>query len=76
MGVDEMRKCPICGESIKLTKHSILFLPEFKKWAFSHACHHNGSEEHTAFISVYGATKQEVIDKWNGSYEKQTSESV
>lgn len=70
-----MRNCPLCGDSVKTWE--IFFISGLDKFALNHACHHNADPDHTGFVSVYGATKQEVIDRWNGEcIEEQTNESL
>lgn len=72
-----MRNCPICNQEVKPTFPNIAYLEERKLWTLDHFCHVS-SLRIDACITIYGATREEVIQKWNGEYhaEEQTSESV
>ena len=72
-----MRNCPFCGEKVKMGFPNIAYLEERKIWALDHFCHIS-SLQLDAAISIYGATKEEVIQKWNGEYhaEEQKSEGL
>lgn len=72
-----LRKCPFCGGEV--TTDGVV--PDFhyhkgmKKWMIVHACLHSEEFEDGVSILITGE-KQDVIDKWNGVYEKQTSKSL
>ena len=57
-----MRNCPFCKKEIDDVPR---YNATLKQWILSHYC--DGVKAVT--IDVYGATEQEVIDKWNGDYE-------
>lgn len=62
----KLRKCPFCGkEPVWGIDHN----GSIGRFVLSHACHNDGERKaHTAFISVYGKTKEEVAKRWNGCY--------
>lgn len=74
----ELRKCPFCGGEVKVSG----FVPDLdyhegmKKWVLHHSCLSN--EDFSCGVSVWitDPDKQVVIDKWNGVYEEQKSESL
>ena len=72
-----MRNCPICGQKVKATFPTIAFVESLKVWELDHFCHVS-SLKLDACITIYGNTREEVIQKWNGEYhaEEQTSESL
>ena len=71
-----MRKCPFCKKKVGTKFPDFYYSKENKKWVLMHSC----TEWPTpvkVFISVYGKTKQECIDNWNGvQHEVQESESL
>lgn len=70
--MNRLRRCPFCKKEVKDTRPYLHFNEKLNKWVLNHYC--NGTEAVT--IDVYGKTEQEVIDKFNGIYEEQTSESL
>lgn len=70
-----MRKCPFCGKEVKDGIPYIDFNELMGEWVFDHHCEHPENRLNVT-ITVYGLTEQEVIDKLNGVYEEQTSESL
>ena len=76
--MSRLRKCPFCGGEVTESG----FVPDFsyhkdmEKWLLHHACLHDEGFKHGVSVWITGETEQEVIDKWNGVYEEQTSESL
>ena len=56
------KKCPLCGAKVVFDDLFLSFNAKTGKWAFHHFC---GDGELVSCISVYGKTKEEVIDRWN-----------
>lgn len=71
-----LRKCPFCKKKVGTKFPDLYYSGEMKTWVLTHCC----TESPTpikVFISVYGQTKQECIDNWNGVRdEKQENEST
>ena len=70
-----LRNCPYCGAEVDESDVYLHYNKRIDKWIFDHWCNKedpcNG-----VFVTVYGKTWQEVIDKWNGVYEDKTSKSL
>lgn len=65
MSKTEMRDCPFCNAKISSEFPDMMFVEGLKKYVFTHACNYvNGA--HTVFVSIYGDTEEEAINKWNG----------
>jgi hypothetical protein len=73
----ELRKCPFCGG--KITTNGLAPDLDYNelagKWMLHHVCLHDVDFTNGVSILISGE-KQEVIDKWNGVYEEQESESL
>lgn len=73
----ELRKCPYCRSKI-ITEG---ICPELDyndlagKWMLHHFCLHEDDFTNGVSIMISG-DKQDVIDKWNGVYEDEESESL
>lgn len=70
--MNRLRRCPFCKKEVEDTHPYLHYNASLHKWVLSHYC--NKTEAVT--IDVYGKTEQEVIDKWNGIYEDEESESL
>lgn len=66
----KMRNCPFCNGAVKADDGllGVHYNPQLKKWLFDHFCDEEHPTEDVS-ITVYGKTKQEVIDKWNGGVD-------
>ena len=70
------RKCPFCQKKIGTEFPDLYFNDGTGMWHLSHSCTKYPTPI-KVFISVYGKTKQECIDNWNGvQHEEQESESL
>lgn len=60
-----MRKCPFCDAVIDPDSVDLHYNELLAEWILTHFC---GREESdiTVSVAIYGKTKQEVIDRWNG----------
>ncbi len=71
-----LRDCPFCGAEVIAEYPTLTYLERRGLWNISHYCNHL-SPAVSVCIDVYGKTKQECFDKWNGVYhEDETSESL
>ena len=70
--MNRLRRCPFCRKEVKDSYPYLAYFEELDKWVLSHYC----NKTNAATIDVYGKTEQEVIDKWNGIYEDEESESL
>lgn len=71
-----MRRCPFCKRPVSHPEDPIFgvrYNNLIGRWLFSHECRIRPID---VSIVVYGDSKEEVIDKWNGVHEKQESKSV
>ena len=70
-----MRNCPFCCAEVKSTYPDFSYISAHGLWNFSHFCKLNkpGLAIH---IDIYGETVEEVLRRWNGHDENQTSESL
>lgn len=59
-----MRKCPFCGEEIKFESPYLDYSEKNDVWIFTHYCTMT-DQTLDVVVSVYGKTKQEVIDKFD-----------
>lgn len=73
-----MKPCPFCGAHVDkdhfvygVTYNSIMDL-----WVFDHICHYDDNHDLDVTMTVYGKTKEEVIERWNRRAEIQKSESL
>ena len=57
------RKCPFCNKEVKFAYPYLMYLEEEKKWSFLHHCGDGLS------ILISADTREEVIEKWDGSDE-------
>ena len=70
--MNRLRRCPFCKKEAE-DRYPYLGYNDFlDEWILDHRC----DEVNAVCITVYGKSEQEVIDKWNGIYEEQTSESL
>ncbi len=60
-----MRKCPFCNKEVEMRFPFLSYIKGLDQWSFSHHCEMTGGVLDVC-IDIYGATEQEVIDKWNG----------
>ena len=57
----ELKPCPFCGNNdVHISNYNI----EESKWGLDHYCPYENGRM-SIVISVYGKSKQEVINKWN-----------
>lgn len=70
----DLRKCPFCGKEVDGGYPFLHYNELMGKWFFDHWC--DMENPTTLWVSCQGETEQEVIDKWNGVYEEQESESL
>lgn len=69
--MDRLRNCPFCNKDVNDDFFGVHFNGLIKKWLFAHECEHPKTH-FTVTICVYGLTKEEVIDNWNGvQYEQE-----
>jgi hypothetical protein len=75
--MEQLKMCPFCGADVNtdLEWMGVRYNGMIGKWVFSHWCNQKDATD-GVFITVYGNSKQDVIDKWNGEHEEQTSESL
>ena len=71
-----LRKCPFCNKKVGTKSPDLYHNKEAGKWMLTHCC----TEWPTpikVYITVYGKTKRECFDNWNGvQHENETSESL
>lgn len=70
-----MKKCPFCGAKVVIATPYLTRLSTNGKYVFNHYCN-LGSADLDIVVDIYGDSKEEIIQKWNRVYEKQTSESL
>jgi hypothetical protein len=70
-----MRNCPFCKKEVEDGWPYIHYTEIIDKWVFDHYCNPDKPTTDVC-ITIYGKSEQEVIDKWNGEYENQESESL
>lgn len=70
-----MRKCPFCNAEIDADHPylGISYNENVEKYMLHHFCHKNSSKVEVC-VSVYGDTKEEVIERWNGHCEEHPTE--
>lgn len=73
--MSRFRTCPFCKKEVDGNYPYIHFNEVMGKWIFSHYCEHPDGQFHVT-IDIYGFTEQDCIDKWNGVYEDEESESL
>ena len=59
-----MRKCPFCGAEINIEYPNLDYLESRDIWIYNHYCEMT-DEPLDVVLSIYGKTKQEVIDKFD-----------
>lgn len=67
--IKEIKPCPFCGKNGDCynTYTSKLNVTE---WLLTHSCNIKGEKpHHTVNINIYGASEEEVIEKWNKRLE-------
>lgn len=69
-----MRDCPFCHKGVQLDAISLTKLGD-DELVFHHYCYLDRPGLYTS-ITVHGKTEQEIKNRWNGVYEKPTSESL
>lgn len=60
----ELRKCPFCKQKLERNWATLHYNEVAKKWMLQHHCCDG------VVLMITGATEEEVIQKWNGKYEK------
>ena len=73
-----MRNCPFCKKEVNADDgvYGVRYNELIGKWLFDHVCH-VATVGIDVCIDVYGMTKQEVIDRWNGVQDEvEESESL
>ena len=69
--IKKLRKCPFCGSD-----HSdewTWFGCVEDRFMLQHFCHPNDQPGLHTTITVYGATKDECVERWNGDVEEHTA---
>lgn len=64
-----MRNCPFCGNEVSDGFPYLMYVNTINQWNYHHACPHIGAEVEVV-VTIYGDSEEEVIEKWNGVYEK------
>ena len=67
----ELKPCPFCG---KVEDEHSVHTRNDGSWVFSHPCDRDDGEL-TIFISVYGKTKEELINRWNRRLDNEQRET-
>ena len=62
--MNEMKRCPCCGAKVVAKFPYLMYLDKGGLWTFSHHCDHE-PDDLTVGISVWGKTKEEIIERWN-----------
>lgn len=75
-----MKPCPFCGAKIDKDDKifGVRYNEKLKRWLLDHTCHYEPNK-HPAIdvnIAVYGKTKEEVIERWNGRAENKKSKGL
>ena len=70
-----MRNCPFCGAKVESTYPYLSHIKGHELWNFSHHCN-MGVPGLAVTVNVYGKTVEEVLRRWNGHDENQTSKSL
>lgn len=72
-----MKHCPFCKKAIDPDHiaYGVRYNELCGKWIFDHFCHLSDADLDVV-ITVYGNTKQEVIERWNTRAKVQTSKSL
>ena len=63
MNEPKIKPCPFCGNN-----NSSVYDFDTNKWVLNHFCSRD-SKELSVTIAVYGATYEEVVEKWNRRVE-------
>ena len=66
--MNEMKRCPFCGAEVEEQFPYFYFHEGMEEWVFSHYCPHEG-ETLAVSISLWGKTREEVIERWNARAE-------
>ena len=61
----KLRNCPFCGKKVDSGFPTLFYNPLTGKWVLSHWCN-EAAPTSDVYITVYGKTEQDAIDKWNG----------
>lgn len=66
-----MKPCPFCGKKITEddSVFGVHFIGDSHGWVLNHFCHKH-TEKLDVVLTVYGDTKEEVIERWDGRYEE------
>lgn len=72
-----MKHCPFCKKKIDPDHpaYGVQYNKLCNKWIFDHYCHIS-EDDLDIVVTVYGNTKEEVIERWNNRAKVQTSESL
>lgn len=68
--MNRLRRCPFCKAEVEDEYPYLHYNEILDKWVLDHWCDKNVSTD-GVYITVYGKTEQEVIDKWNGVWHEQ-----
>ena len=60
-----LRNCPFCGKDVNDEYYDVHYNDKIDKWLFSHWCNDESATD-DVYLTVYGNSEQDVIDKWNG----------
>lgn len=59
----KLKPCPFCGKTPNGNYPHLSYVPLLEKWNFNHTC--ISRKDFRFDIDLYGASKEEVIQKWN-----------
>ena len=59
----ELKPCPFCGST---EKPSMMPFGGRREWNLSHYCPKTEDGYLTTVINIYGKSRDEVIERWNG----------
>ena len=60
-----LKPCPFCRKKVEEGYPYLLYHERMKKWVFNHNCPAPRLEL-SVCITLYGDTKEEIIERWNG----------
>ena len=74
----KMRNCPFCKKEIDADHfvYGVYYHKDLDLYIFDHVCHIDTADLDIC-VTIYGKTKKEVINRWNGVQdEDEESESL